>query len=375
MSKYRLKRIPHSIVFGLTVKDLYENHKTNFDDINIGAGRTRHTSLDWFMAPTERPSIEKAEVKEHYIDIPGTNGGLDLTESLTGYPLYNYIEGSFEFNILNERKLPVLNSIGEKIKEREVSWETLNRDIRNFLNGKRRYMMLEDDPSWYYEGRFTVGKYDASDATNSKIVISYKVYPYKKLSTCIDCDNPLNSFFDTISLTNNDLSELQISFWNKTEISLLPSTSLRLRGFERGELPCGDERVSIKLKITRESTACRVRALFTRPEGDIVEYIDAPIGTSEKSIRRFVLTNTTHDGCLYSDNVLYISLLPPNEFDINTDYKTGDYISYDNEGTSQILVAKEDIPKGSSFDISKWEVDEVAMKPVTISVKYDIGVM
>jgi hypothetical protein len=39
------------------------------------------------------------------------------------------------------------------------------------------------------------------------------------------------------------------------------------------------------------------------------------------------------------------------------------------------LVAKEDIPKGSSFDISKWEVDEVAMRPVTISVKYDIGVM
>lgn len=117
MSKYRLKRIPHSIVFGLTVKDLYENHRTNFDDINIGAGRTRHTSLDWFMAPTERPSIEKAEVKEHYIDIPGTNGGLDLTESLTGYPLYNYIEGSFEFNILNEENFQSLIQSEKRLKK------------------------------------------------------------------------------------------------------------------------------------------------------------------------------------------------------------------------------------------------------------------
>lgn len=374
MSRYYLNRLPHSIVFATTLEDLYNNHKINFDDTNIGAGKTRHTSLDWFMAPTERPSIDKASVKENYIDIPGINGGLDLTESLTGYPLYDYIEGSFEFNILNERKLPILNSIGEKVGEKDISWEVLNRDIRSFLNGKRHFMMLEDDPGWYYEGRFTVDRYDASEASNSKIVISYKVYPYKKLTTCIDCDKPLNSFFDTISLTKDDLSELQISFWDKTLIELSPGDTLFFDGRTRGKLPCGDERVTLKLKITRESTACRLMAQFTRPDGSFFEYIDTPIGTNELSIRRFVFSNTRYQGNLYSDDRILISLNYPSVFDNEKDYVRGDYISYNNEGVIEILVAKEDMAAGE-FDISKWEVDEDAMKPVTISVKYDIGVM
>lgn len=375
MSRYHLRRIPHSIVFATTLEDLYNNHKINFDDTNIGAGKTRHTSLDWFMAPTERPSIEKAAVKENYIEIPGINGGLDLTESLTGFPLYNYIEGSFEFNILNDRKLPILNSNGEKIGEKEISWEVLNRDIRCFLNGKRRFMMLEDDPGWYYEGRFTVEKYDSSEPSNSKITISYKVYPYKKLTTCIECDNPLNSFFDSLSLAKDDLSELQISFWDKTNIELSPDNSLVYDGTVRRELPCGEERVTIKIKVQRASTACRLMAQFTKPDGNVVENIDTPIGTNEITLRRFVLTNTRYQGCLYSDNSLTISLNLPAEYDGNTDYKTGDYISYDNDGTTEILVATEDITAPSQFDISKWEVDETAMEPVTLSVKYDIGVM
>ncbi len=375
MSRYHLRRISHSIVFATTLEDLYNNHKINFDDTNIGAGKTRHTSLDWFMAPTERPSIEKAEVKENYIEIPGINGGLDLTESLTGFPLYNYIEGSFEFNILNDRKLPILNSNGEKIGEKEISWEVLNRDIRSFLNGKRRFMLLEDDPGWYYEGRFTVGKYDSSEPSNSKITISYKVYPYKRLSTCIECTEPLNSFFDSLSLAKDDLSELQISFWDKTNIDLTPGNSLLCDGRTRRELPCGDERVTIKIKVKRTSTVCRLMAQFTNPDGNIIEYIDTPVGTNEITLRRFVLTNTRYQGCLYSDDRLLISLSLPAEFDEDTEYKTGDYISYDNEGTTEILVALEDIASGSEFDISKWEVDETAMDPATISVKYDIGVM
>ena len=375
MSRYHLRRIPHSIVFATTLEDLYNNHKINFDDTNIGAGKTRHTSLDWFMAPTERPSIEKAAVKENYIEIPGINGGLDLTESLTGFPLYNYIEGSFEFNILNDRKLPILNENGEKTGEKEISWEVLNRDIRSFLNGKRRFMMLEDDPGWYYEGRFTVEKYDASEASNSKIVISYKVYPYKKLTTCIECTNPLNSFFDTISLTKDDLSELQVSFWDKTSIELAPGKGVLYDGQSRGKLPCGDENATISIEVTRTSTVCELIAQFTSGGKIIMEEINTPVGTERVRMRRFVLTNTRYQGALYSDERLVIRNNLPDEFDEDTNYKTGDHISYDDEGETVILVAKEDIASGSQFDISKWDYDYTAMEPVTISIHYDIGVM
>lgn len=375
MSRYYLKRIPHSIVFALTPEDLYNNHKINFDDTNIGAGTTRHTSLDWFLAPSERPSIDKAPVKEHYIDIPGINGGLDLTESLTGFPLYDYIEGSFEFNILNEKKLPILNSIGEKIGEKDVSWEVLNRDIRAFLNGKKRYMMLEDDPSWYYEGRFTVGRYDSSDASHSKIVISYKVYPYKRLSTCINMEKPLNSFFDTMSLSKDDLSELQISFWDKTKIELNPGDSELFDGRTRGELPCGDENVTLIFEVTRTSTVCELMAQFNAKGKSIFKTIDTPVGTNSVKMRSFVLTNTRYQGNLYSDNRILIGLSYPSMFDDTVDYKAGDHISYMDQGDKVILVALEDIAAGSTFDISNWDYDYDAMEPVTVSIKYDIGVM
>lgn len=378
MSRYYLKRIPHSIVFATSLESLYNNHKINFDDTNIGAGTTRHTSLDWFMAPTERPSIEKAAVKENYIDIPGINGGLDLTESLTGFPLYNYIEGSFEFNILNDRKLPILNSIGEKIGEKDISWEVLNRDIRSFLNGKRRFMMLEDDPSWYYEGRFTVGRYDASEASNSKIIIEYKVYPYRKLSTCINTSTPLNSFFDTVSLTKDDLSELQISFWNKTNVDIYPDKAgVRFNGNTRGSLPCGDENTTITLKITRPALGCILLLNYTDADGiSHVETLDTPVGTTEIKLRRYTISNNTLKGVLYSDNIVAIYYTYPEEYNTTTKgYNIGDYISYYDGETTVVLIAKEDIEVGETFDISKWEIVPNGTDPVNLSIRYDIGVM
>lgn len=377
MSKFYLKRIPHSIVFALTVNDLYENHKTNFDDINIGAGRTRHTSLDWFLSPTERPSIEKASVKEHYIDIPGVNGGLDLTESLTGYPLYDYIEGSFEFNILNEKKLPVLNSIGEKVKEKDVSWEVLNRDIREFLNGKKRFMMLEDDPSWYYEGRFTVGKYDSSEASNSKITISYKVYPFKKLSTYIhNTNSPLNTFFDTISLSRDDVAELSISFWNKTAIDIYPGDNLSYDGSVRNELPCGNESVPITLDILKGSDLFDL-SLRMISERNTTEKIFTKSETSTNKMRRMVLTNKCCKGDLYSDNILLIGLPYKPWFDPTKDYSKDECVSYVSTQSNIVwtLKAKEIITGGSlgEIDLSKWDVYGMIVPEYSESGTYSEG--
>ena len=49
----------------------------------------KNTWDDWHLIPSKRPSFNPPNVKSQYVDIPGGNGVLDLTESLTGYPLYN----------------------------------------------------------------------------------------------------------------------------------------------------------------------------------------------------------------------------------------------------------------------------------------------
>ena len=381
MTREYFYRQPHSIVFAKTVRTLYDNHKTNFDGVNIGAGKTRHTSLDWFLVPKERPSIEKASVKEHYIDIPGANGGLDLTESLTGFPQYDYIEGSFEFTILNERKLITVNDKCEKTKEIDISWEVLNRDIREFLNGKQRYMMLEDDPSWYYFGRFTVEKYDSSESANSRITIGYKVYPFKKLSTYFDIKHPADfreSYFDANPLFSGDTRDVFNSFWNKVNLDMYPGDSKSWSGYDASKLPCGSESVSISFGITKTTTCLTPYASFTRSDKTINTYLNTPVTeetapTPVVKPRGFILTNTTEKGILYSDNQLTISLAYPAAYVSGKAYSKGDVVSYHHvverpllpdvdQHITWIMKAKEDISEGSSLDLSKWEVDETAMR-------------
>jgi hypothetical protein len=378
MTREYFYRAPHSIVFAKTLHSLYNNHKTNFDGVTIGAGNTRHTSLDWFLVPKERPSIEKAPVKEHYIDIPGTNGGLDLTESLTGFPLYDYIEGSFEFTILNDRKLITVNNECEKTKEIDISWEVLNRDIREFLNGKQRYMMLEDDPSWYYVGRFTVEKYDSSDSANSKITIAYKVYPFKKLSTYFTIKSPTEfreSFFDANPLSAGDTRNVINSTWNKVSLDMYPGDNKSWNGSTAGMLPCGSESVSISFAVDRKTTNLTPYTTFERPNQTVNAYLDAPTSTRDIPIikpRGFILTNRTGKGILYSDNTLTLSLSYPEAYDSRKSYSKGDVVSYHHvverpllpdvdQHITWIMIAKEDISEGSSLDLSKWEVDETAI--------------
>lgn len=384
MTREYLYRAPHSIVFADSVHSLYDNHKTNFDGVNIGAGSTRHTSLDWFLVPKERPSIEKASVKEHYVDIPGTNGGLDLTESLTGFPLYEFIEGSFEFTILNDRKLVIVNNSCVKTKELEITWEVLNRDIREFLNGKQRYMMLEDDPSWYYYGRFTVEKYDSSDASNSKITIAYKVYPYKKLSTYFSIESPTEfreSFFDTNPLFSGDTRDVINSFWNKVSLDMYPGDSKSWNGATASSLPCGSESVSIFFAVNKETVNLTPYATFERKDRTINTYLTTPTMEGRHSSntpvikpRGFILTNTTTKGILYSDNKLTVSLSYPEAYDNSKSYAKGSVVSYHSvierplpfpdldQNLTWIMIAKEDIAAGSSLDLSKWEVDETAIQ-------------
>ena len=102
-------------------------------------------------------------VKTRFIEIPGGNGSLDLTVALLGRAVYKNRTGSFEFIVENGFK----------------EWNVLYSEITNYLSGKRLRAILEDDPDYYYEGRFTVNEWK-SEANWSSIVIDYDVKPYKK---------------------------------------------------------------------------------------------------------------------------------------------------------------------------------------------------
>lgn len=123
----------------------------------------KNTWDDWHLIPKTRPLFNPPSVKTYVIDIPGGNGSLDLTESLTGYPTYKNRTGSWDFYVQNGFK----------------DWATLYSEIMEYLHGQRMRVVLEDDPEYYYEGRFAVNTWK-SDSYWSTISIDYDVNPYKR---------------------------------------------------------------------------------------------------------------------------------------------------------------------------------------------------
>ena len=129
-------------------------HSVTFGDKN--------TWDDWHLVATSRPVIMPPGVKTKYVDIPGADGQTDYTQALTGETLYQTRIGSIEFYVMNGYQ----------------EWEYIYSEIMNYLHGQRMQLILEDDPGFYYEGRFSVNSW-RSEKDRSKIVIDYDVFPYK----------------------------------------------------------------------------------------------------------------------------------------------------------------------------------------------------
>lgn len=110
-------------------------------------------------------SIPPAKPKTNYIDIPGADGSVDLTEA-NGEVKYSDRDCKFTFS---------MNPAGDVS---EQAWEDRKTEVSNALNGLVFKITLDKDPDFFYFGRCTVDEY-ASDKQKRQIVVSAKVQPYK----------------------------------------------------------------------------------------------------------------------------------------------------------------------------------------------------
>ncbi len=122
----------------------------------------KNTWDNWHIVPTSRPVFNPPKQKTKFLEIEGGNSLIDLSEALTGYPLYDNREGSFEFVVMNDYK----------------EWQEAYSDIADYIHGQKMRAVLEDDPYYFYEGRFYLNQWK-SDKNNSFITIDYNVAPYK----------------------------------------------------------------------------------------------------------------------------------------------------------------------------------------------------
>lgn len=140
----------HSITFGDGTLD----EKGKFIGVN--------TWDDWHLIPSSRPDISIPSLAANFVEYPGKNGAVDLTEILLNKPVYGDRSGSLEFYVDNDHEY----------------WIDIYEKILRFLHGKRMKMVLEDEPYYYYDGRFSLNEWK-SENYNSKVVINYVLAPYK----------------------------------------------------------------------------------------------------------------------------------------------------------------------------------------------------
>ena len=159
----------------------------------------KHSFRDWGLYLNSRPRISPARAKTVYIDIPGGNGVIDLTESLYGEVVYENRTIECSFSIFNKK----------------MEWTSLFSEIQSYLQGQRLQIILDDDMNYYYEGRAEIDEW-RSDKVTSTIVIRANVEPFKK---------EINSYgqdwlWDPFDFVDGIIYDARITIQGKTEIEL-----------------------------------------------------------------------------------------------------------------------------------------------------------
>lgn len=117
---------------------------------------SRH-SVDDYRAIMNYARITTPTVKENYVDIPGGNSSLDLTEAVSGVT-FNDGQISFKFTFFNE--------------------EDRSR-MRNDLHGRKLQIVLEREPEYFYDGRLFCRDGDYTGCI-FELYIDARVAPYKQ---------------------------------------------------------------------------------------------------------------------------------------------------------------------------------------------------
>lgn len=149
-----------------------------YHSLTFGEGDSaKNTWDDWHLIPTSRPVINLPELKKQQISIQGGNGVIDLTSALTGYPNYENRKGSVEYLVMHSGMLSDADGFAYNNNSKSA-WSGIYSEIANYLHGKYFYMTYEDEPGFYYKGRFSVGNWEPGEEY-SKLTIEYDLEPFK----------------------------------------------------------------------------------------------------------------------------------------------------------------------------------------------------
>lgn len=146
---------------------------------------TQH-SLDDLNLILSKIDIPPAKPKTSYIDIPGGNGSIDLTEA-NGEIVYEDRTLSFTFTVHPDES---------------ATFDEVRSDISNQLNGQNCKITLDKDDDYYFYGRVTVDDYRTNKKVN-EIAVKARVQPYKYKQNPTMVKFALSAQAKTVNISNS----------------------------------------------------------------------------------------------------------------------------------------------------------------------------
>ncbi len=211
-----------------------------FDDV--------HTFDDLNLVLSDCPDMPPAKPKTTYIDIPGADGSLDLTEA-HGEVRYSDRENKYTFTMHPAETM---------------TWEEKMSEVSNLLNGKRAKMTLDKDDDYFWDVRATVDSYE-SDKRLHQIVISVKAMPYKFKQDITKRTVQLSATPTEINLMNGRKSVCpSIECSNDNTVIVFGDATFNLNAGKHEILDIQLKEGLNKLTVSGSGTV-----LFTYQEGDL----------------------------------------------------------------------------------------------------------
>lgn len=122
----------------------------------------KHSYWDWGLCLKTMPVVSPPKPKTKLIDIPGTDGALDLSKILTGKMHYERREITCTFLLLCDRE----------------RWPLVYSEVLNHIHGQTVEIILDNDPEYCYTGIAEIAKW-SPDQHVAEMVIKASVDPYK----------------------------------------------------------------------------------------------------------------------------------------------------------------------------------------------------
>lgn len=125
------------------------------------------TWKDFHLIPSTRPVVPVPQSKTKFVSIPGRSIPYDLSNYLTGHPIFGNRTGSWSFYTDTD------------FVDQNGGWVEFSRRLFNLFHGRVYKVVLLDDPSYFYYGELTMSPWSTGDS-RSTVSISFNFYPYKK---------------------------------------------------------------------------------------------------------------------------------------------------------------------------------------------------